>query len=174
MSADPLAALEKSTDAQNNLVAVQIPRIESLYKVSDHYNSDPYSMSAKIRKRFRQEKKAKLVQKEADDIIKDRYGLPESLKLVADDPLMTQDAKSQWEKGRQELRLQAPVKRRKLDMGIVPMRAAQRFSSPSASSTVDQSKSLETLRTRILENTARQSSALGSTRKKPPNVGDGF
>ena len=131
-------------------------------------------MSAKIRKRFRQEKKANLVQKKADDIIKDRYGLPESLKLVADDPSMTQDAKSQWEKGRQELRLQAPAKRRKFDTGIVPMRTAQNLSSASASSTASQSKSLETLRTRILENTARQSSAFGSTRKKPPNVGDRF
>jgi coiled-coil domain-containing protein 130 len=176
-SADPLAALEKSTDAQNNLVAVQIPRLESLYKVSDHYNSDPYAMSTKIRKRFRQEKKTDLAQKKVDDTIKDRYGLPDSLTLLADDPSITEDAKSQWEKGRQELRTQASAKRRRLDAGIVPMRETQKPSSvstlSSASIPSSQSKSLETLRARILENTARQSNALGMTRKKPPNVNDG-
>jgi len=170
-SADPLAALEKSTDAQNNLVAVQIPRLESLYKVSDHYNSDPYAMSNKIRKRFRQEKKADLAQKKADDTIKDRYGLPDYLTLLADDPSIMQDAKSEWEKGRQELRIQASAKRRRVDT-VVPMGESQKPSSAPASSSASigssQSKSLETLRARILENTARQSNSLG--RKKPPNV----
>src|ERR1700733_8388626 len=78
---DPLAALEKTTDAQNHLTKVQVPRLESLQSVSEHYNSDPYSLSLKVRKRFREEKKLDKAKKAVDDGIRGKYALPEDLTL---------------------------------------------------------------------------------------------
>jgi len=54
---DPLADLEKMTNAKKHMDDVQIPRIESLQNVSEYYNSDPYSFSSKARRKFREEKK---------------------------------------------------------------------------------------------------------------------
>ncbi|KAJ7718846.1 hypothetical protein B0H14DRAFT_2271485, partial [Mycena olivaceomarginata] len=79
---DPLASLERTVDAQNGLF--QAPhRLEALAEASERYDSDPFAVSSKVRKRFREEKK--VVKKGADDEIKSRYGLPETLSLVGDD-----------------------------------------------------------------------------------------
>jgi hypothetical protein len=178
VAADPLAALEKSTDAQNLLTTVQIPRLESLYNVSDHYNADPYTHSLKVRKRFREEKKIEATKKSADDKVKGRYALPDSLTLLADDGPAIEEAKKQWQNGRKELQLQESTKRRKLDSEIIVITTSKdsdrrstpppaKLSTPSPSSA---ERPAASLRARLLENAARQSNPFGiSGRKLPGN-----
>ncbi|KAJ8509142.1 hypothetical protein ONZ45_g8651 [Pleurotus djamor] len=153
--ADPLASLEKSTDAQKNLTQVQVPRLESLQSVSDHYNSDPYTLSRKIRKRFREEKKVAAERQANDDALKGRYGLSETLKLVDDTDEDTLRAKEEWEHGRQGLERQERNKRHKLLLSsatrptaLIPLSGGSRSSSSTAASS---------LRARLLGNTTRSS-----------------
>jgi coiled-coil domain-containing protein 130 len=167
---DPLAALEKSTDAQTHLTKVQIPRLESLQGVSEHYNSDPYALSLKARKRFRTEKKADKEKQAVDNQLKNRYGLPETLHLVQDDDGAKSEAKLEWEKGRRELERRDNAKRRRLslDASVLSMSSSsiisrsQPGSSSSSQSRRRPSNTVTTsLRARILENTARQSNPFG-------------
>lgn len=165
--ADPLAVLEKATDAKNHLTKVQMPRIESLQEVSDHFNSDPYALSKKIRKSFREEKKVELKRKEADDTLKSKFGLPEDLRLDQDNEDTIQEAKAEWIKAQRDLESQRSAKRRKITaMGgqldsstqrssasVVP-RIRARLGSSGASSAPN--PVVNALRARILENTARQ------------------
>jgi len=164
---DPLAALEKSTDAQNHLKNVQMPRLESLQVVSEHYNSDPYSLSRKVRKRFRAEKKAEKEKEAADEGIKDRYGLPETLSLLQEDDRTKSEAIQEWEKERREFELRENSKRRRLaSEGITISTSSTTKLSQSRPGSVQSSGSavrlgsssaVSSLRARILENTARRS-----------------
>ncbi|OBZ72678.1 hypothetical protein A0H81_07498 [Grifola frondosa] len=118
---DPLAALEKSTDAQNHMNSVQVPRLEALQALSDHYSTDPYGLSRMVRKRFRTQKKEDRAKEEADERIKSTYGLPEVLALAEESATSRADAKEQWVQGRQALKAQEGAKRRRLDeIGVVP------------------------------------------------------
>ncbi len=162
---DPLAALEKTTDAKNHVEKVQVPRIESLQHLSDHYNSDPYSVSTRIRKRFREEKKVEKAKQKADDELKDRYGLPETLGLIEDSAASRQEAKDEWEKG--VLELERQNKRQKLAIKATSIPAASSVRSPSLKPP-GSNTALTSLRARILENTARRSSM--TTQKLGPTV----
>ncbi|KAJ4479971.1 DUF572-domain-containing protein [Lentinula aciculospora] len=148
---DPLAALEKTTDAQNHQSKVQIPRLESLMDVSERYNSDPYSLSLKARKHFREDKKIWREKEKSDRKVKDRYALPASMSLAEEDEDSIREAKEQWQKGREEI-LSRESKRRKLavETSIVP--ASSRSSSTTGSSAV-----VNSLCARVLGNTARRS-----------------
>ncbi|KAJ6544833.1 DUF572-domain-containing protein [Mycena vulgaris] len=155
---DPLASLEKTTDVQKGLVKTQ-DRLESLQEVSEHYNSDPFSLSSKVRKRFREEKKVEKAKKQADDKIKDRYGLPETLSLIEDDAKAAEDAKEQWARGRRELELRESTKRRKLAVEITTIPSAS--SSQRPAKRLPAANPIASLRTRVLQNTARQSNPFG-------------
>jgi len=112
---DPLVALEKSTDALKRQETIERPRIESLQSASDHYNTDPYALSKKVRNRFRAEKKAEKAIKAKDDEIKRRYGLPESLGFVReDDRALNVEAKEQFQRARRKLEVDEDAKARKL------------------------------------------------------------
>jgi coiled-coil domain-containing protein 130 len=132
--------------------------------VSEHYNSDPYSLSVKARKKFRQEKKVEQQKRKADDDIKGRYGLPASLSLVEDDETTKDEAKQAWEEGRQQFQLQESSKKRRIAGLDVPSTSTSRTgvatldsgSRPHHSKSSSKS-SLNTLRARIMENTARNS-----------------
>lgn len=155
---DPLAALEKSTDAQNHMNNVQVPRLEAIQSLADHYGSDPYSLSVKVRKRFREVKKIEKKQEAADTQVKGRYGLPEELKLTAETEETRLEAKEEWSKAQKELAARES-KRRKLEpIGLVPR--ASTSSSLSARSTgasgSGRSSAADLLRARILQNTARR------------------
>jgi len=118
---DPLAALEKSTDALKRQETVERPRIESLQSVSDHYNTDPYALSTKVRKHFRQEKKIEKAIKAKDDEVKRRYGLPDSLGLVReDDPGLNVEAKEQFQRARRKLEAEEDVKAARLAVHAGP------------------------------------------------------
>ena len=167
---DPLATLERKTDAQTNLTKVQVPRLEALQDASGHYNSDPYTSSVKVRKRFRAEKKIEKEKAAADDQIKGRYGLPETLTLVADDEEAKRVAEDGWRRARRELEDTESGKRRRLaaDKMIVPSAKASSSrltvsasllrsrGAPSNSNTAASS-----LRARLLANTTRQSNPSG-------------
>lgn len=151
-----------------------MPRLESLQSVSEHYNSDPYSLSSKVRKRFRAEKKAEKEKQAVDDLIKGRYGLPETLPLVDDDDDVKSEAKEGWEKGRRELGMRRDAKRQRLSLETsLPVSSTSKISHSRSMSSNPQSRSSQSndvvtsLRARILENTSRQSklSSQGAGRK---------
>ncbi|KAJ7158920.1 DUF572-domain-containing protein [Mycena filopes] len=162
---DPLVSLEKTTDAKKGLVKAQ-DRLESLQEASEHYNSDPFALSSKVRRRFREEKKVEKAKKQADDRIKDRYGLPESLTLIEDDDKAAQDARAEWARGRRELELRESSKRRKLAVEIttIPSSSSRRPSKRPATATANP---IASLRARVLENTARQSNPFGRPKALP-------
>ncbi|KAG7450947.1 DUF572-domain-containing protein [Guyanagaster necrorhizus] len=145
---DPLVALEKTTDAQNHLTNVQMPRLESLQSVSEHYNADPYALSSKVRKVFRHEKKIETAKRKADDEIKGRYALPTEMKLLDDDEQSNSHAKEEWQRARSEFEVRER-KRRKMPLASS---LQPRPTSDSKSHTVN------SLRARILGNTAKSSS----------------
>jgi len=150
-SIDALAALEKTTDAKRLMETVQKPRIESLQGMSEHYNADPYSLSVRVRKRFREEKKVELAKRQADEAIKGRYGLPETLRLLEEDEKAVQEARSQW-------------LNRRLAYGEQESKRRKVCSIPSSSSSVN---SVDSLRTRILQNTAKKTTASRNCTSKP-------
>ncbi|KAI0833728.1 DUF572-domain-containing protein [Trametes gibbosa] len=173
---DPLAALEKSTDAQNHMNNVAIPRLEALQNLSDHYSSDPYSHSLRLRKRFREQKKVDKAREEADDRLKAAYGLPETLALTAEDEDSKTKAKEEWERARQALEAQNSAKRRKVgaELAIMPRATTSRTSPQSFQGSSSESRgggAVSALRAKILGNTARQGSSSGSLgRLKPPDT----
>ncbi|KIY69071.1 DUF572-domain-containing protein [Cylindrobasidium torrendii FP15055 ss-10] len=139
---DPLAALEKTTSAQTHLTKVQMPRLDELQTVSERFNADPYALSSKVRKQFREVKKVEAAKRKADDLVKERYGLPSSLPLLEDDPDAAREAKELWEK-EQAAR---PVKKVKVTPSTVPIVPKQ----PSG-----KNAAVSSLRARVLGNTAK-------------------
>ncbi|KAG6874804.1 hypothetical protein C0992_006469 [Termitomyces sp. T32_za158] len=157
---DPLAALEKTTDAQNHLTKVEAPRLESLQALSEHYNADPYVLSSKVRKRFRDVKKVEQQKQKADDDIKNRYGLPDSLSLLDEDEGTNKEAKEEWKRGQRELSAAKEThKRRRLTVGVMPIPSSS--SSILSTTMTRSSNSADSLRARILENTARRTKSIG-------------
>lgn len=150
---DPLAALEKSTAAQNHMTQVQVPRLEAIQSLSDQYGTDPYLLSRKVRKRFREEKKEEKVKQAADDELKGRYGLPETLKLTRDDETTCAKDKEAWKKARNDFVAREQAKRPRI------LGSASAFSSSSRSSGSKSSSrpsAAEVLKAQILGNTARR------------------
>ncbi|KAF9039705.1 DUF572-domain-containing protein [Hymenopellis radicata] len=146
---DPLAALEKTTSAHIHLTQVQLPRLESLQTVADQFNADPYTLSSKVRKRFREDKKVDIAKRKADDTIKDRYALPSSLKLLEDSAQTAQEAKEQWAKAVES----RDAKRRRLS----PVPSTITLLSSSRSKHSKSQTPIDALRARVLGNTAKKS-----------------
>lgn len=155
-------ALEKTTSAQHHTEKVQKPRIESLQQLSEHYNADPYSLSAKARKRFREEKKLDKLNRAADSELKGRYGLPEDLSLAAENEATRREAKEAWEKQR-DSRLS---KRPKTDSAFTTVSNgslkstffhSRRPATGSRSAAGKSNTTLSLLGGKILQNTTRQS-----------------
>ncbi|GJE85587.1 DUF572-domain-containing protein [Phanerochaete sordida] len=159
---DPLAALEKSTAAQNHMNQVQVPRIEALQDLADHYGSDPYALSRKVRKRFREEKKVEKEKQAEDSELKGRYGLPEELKLARDSKETEEQDREEWRRAKRELEERESAKRRRLDVTrTIPVQPTKRLPSSSriasaARSSSGQPSAAELLRARILGNTGRR------------------
>ncbi|EAU85464.2 hypothetical protein CC1G_06365 [Coprinopsis cinerea okayama7 len=158
---DPLAALEKTTTTEKLINEVQKPRIEALQTVSDRYNADPYTLSSKVRRRFREEKKIEKEKRKADDSLKGQYGLPEELKLLDDNNEMKEDAKALWTKAKRELeeRKAGDVKRRRLTVDGLPSSSSTSLLSPSSSSRSSFSSSLSRISSSSLMGSSRPSSA---------------
>lgn len=103
-----------------------------------------------MRKRFRTEKKAEKVLEAADDQLKGQYALPTELKLLRDDEGSRAAAKQEWERAKAQVQLRESVKRKR---DLVAPKAIGISSRASGSGS---SSALASLRTRILENTAKQ------------------
>ena len=158
---DPLAALEKTADAQAHATKVQAPRLEQLEDLSAHYNEDPYTHSMRARKRFRAEKKVEQARAEADKNLKEKYGLPAELALErADDANAVAEARDEWVRARAERTAEDSRRKRKLalEAPVLPP-APLRGSEPSPSI----SSAASSLRARLLSNGARRSVAGSST-----------
>jgi len=152
---DPLAALEKTTDAQTHATKVQAPRLEQLEDLSAHYNEDPYTHSQRIRRRFRAEKKVEQARAEADKSLKEKYGLPAELALErADDPGTTAEARDEWARGRAARAEENTSRKRKLALEAPVLPAP----SKRGASTSTQSAA-SSLRARLLLNSARRTAA---------------
>ncbi|KAG8935083.1 hypothetical protein FRC01_009124 [Tulasnella sp. 417] len=139
---DPLAALEKTAIQKQTVETVAKPRIEALQGLSEHYNADPYALSVKVRKKFREEKKAEKRKREEDDDFKTKWALDKDLQLVPDEEVRT-EAKEAWEAGKKEFHREATAKRRalELDVGKTPILRASRL-APGPSSAPGSSSSL--------------------------------
>lgn len=169
-SVDPLAALEKTTEAKKQMETVQKPRIESLQNLSEKYNSDPYSLSLKARKQFREVKKIEQKKRKTDELLKDRYALPATLSLLEDDDTAVEDAKIAWQKAREDHDLQES-KRTKTGVHITSIPSAAMSSrSLSKKSRGPKSETLSSLRAQILRNTAKRSSVIHSTASSSSNL----
>jgi coiled-coil domain-containing protein 130 len=153
---DPLAALEKTADAQTHATKVQAPRLEQLEDLSAHYNEDPYAHSLRARKRFRVEKKVEQARAEADKSLKEKYGLPAELTLErADDAGAAAEARDEWVRARAERVGEDARKKRRLAMEAPVLPAPSRRTSAASS----ESTAASSLRARILSNSARRTAA---------------
>jgi coiled-coil domain-containing protein 130 len=153
---DPLAALEKTTDAQTHATKVQAPRLEQLEDLSAHYNEDPYTHSQRARKRFRAEKKVEQALAEADKSLKEKYGLPAELALErADDAGAAAEARDEWVRGCAARAGKDASRKRKLALEAPALPAPPRRGA-SASLESAASNAASSLRARILSNSARR------------------
>ncbi|CAE6519135.1 unnamed protein product [Rhizoctonia solani] len=110
---DPLQSLEKSTTQEENYQKHARPHLEQLQDLSTARSADPYALSVKLRKNFREGKHVALKIKAEDDAIKDKYGLDAGIKLVdKSDPSLVLEAKAGWEEGQR--RREEEEARRKL------------------------------------------------------------
>ncbi|KAH7341950.1 CWC16 protein [Rhizoctonia solani] len=129
---DPLQSLEKSTTQEENYQKHARPHLEQLQELSSARSSDPYALSAKLRKNFRQGKHTALKIKAEDDAIKDKYGLDAGIKLVdRNDPSLALEAKAGWEEG-QKQREEEEVKRKLHDAQSGPIEFQARVGSSSS------------------------------------------
>lgn len=162
---DPLAALEKSADAQAHATKVQAPRLEQLEDLSAHYNEDPYTHSQRARKRLRAEKKVEQALAEADKTLKEKYGLPSELALErADDAGAAAEARDEWVRSRAARAGEDASRKRKLalEAPVLPV-PPRRGSSSSVSLESAASSAASSLRARILSNSARRTAAGAGT-----------
>lgn len=162
---DPLAALEKTADAQAHATKVQAPRLEQLEDLSAHYNEDPYTHSQRARKRLRAEKKVEQALAEADKTLKEKYGLPSELALErADDAGAAAEARDEWVRSRVARAGEDASRKRKLALEAPVLPAPpRRGSSSSVSLESAASSAASSLRARILSNSARRTAAGAGT-----------
>jgi coiled-coil domain-containing protein 130 len=109
---DPLAQVEKIAESSRRAKEIGAPRIESLYDLSENYNADPYDLSKRVRKQFREVKKVEKRKRAEDEGVKDKYGLPSTLKLI-DEAEVNEEAKLAWAQERPAWEAQERSKRRR-------------------------------------------------------------
>ncbi|EMR10763.1 hypothetical protein PNEG_00912 [Pneumocystis murina B123] len=80
---DPFYKIEKSV-ADMNKAKESIPLLTRLYELNEKQWADPYSVSSRLRKIFREEKKMLKKEKESDEEIRNRNSL--GIKLAKKDP----------------------------------------------------------------------------------------
>lgn len=109
---DPLAQVEKTAESSRRAKEIGAPRIESLYELSENYNADPYELSKRVRKQFREVKKVEKRKRAEDEGVKEKYGLPTTLKLI-DEAEVKEEAKLAWAQERPAWEAQERSKRRR-------------------------------------------------------------
>lgn len=140
--------MEKTNTAKHNVETVVKPRIDALLDLSEHYNADPYSMSSKLRKTFREEKKVLKRKREMDDDFKTRYSLPDDMALVAEDDVR-QEAKDAWTSEKKSFDRHAAEKRRALELEVGSTPVAPAMNAAASSSSARPQSNLPQLPSRI-------------------------
>lgn len=153
---DPLVQLEKTANQERRANEVGAPRLNALQELSEHYGSDPFELSSKVRKRFREEKKAEKRKRDADEAVKEKYALPTDLKLV--DNAEVEEEASRWKGERRDWEARDNAKRRRISAEVGSSLSAS-FRSTKATS----------LASTLLHNTARKSDPF-LTSKKPQRL----
>ncbi len=168
------------------MTKVQVPRIEELHDLSAHYNTDPYTLSKKVRKYFREDKKIEQKQKAIDDQVRGKYALPEDLQLLADNEQTKLEAKEQWTKSREDFITSDEAKKRRYIAEFGPLRPSvasapsslrnrtRRSGLSSLPSTASAAGAKSSLQTRLLQNSARHSDPFINGRPKPPELRGGL
>jgi coiled-coil domain-containing protein 130 len=159
---DAFSTLEKTTTAQNMVNQIQKPRISELADLSDRNNADPYALSLKLRRTFREQKKVDQKRKAAEDALKEKYALPRDLELVAEDDVR-EEAKQSWKQGRKEWE-ERKAKKLRLEpssgsLGLTSSRKASTSSRVSGSGT----RPPPSLISSILANSARRRDPLAAS-----------
>lgn len=180
---DPLAALEKTKQQEHQLATIGKPRIAELETLSEHYNADPFAHSSRARKFLRAEKKVEAAKTKADKAVRDKYALPEDLRLAAvDDAELLKEAKDAFEVGRKERDSELDMTSRRLSAAIgsqgvrsgstsLPGERTNRAMVKGQSSASSAAGASFSLRSRLLQSTTRQSDPfLKQTRTKPPDA----
>lgn len=98
---DPFGHIEKTID-QQTWAKQNSSRISELSHASDRLSSDPYLVSAALRRRFREEKKEMLEKQGRDDELRGKYGLHDDVDLGVEDVEL---GREMWEAGRERLGL---------------------------------------------------------------------
>lgn len=114
---DPLAQVEKTAESSRRARETGAPRIDSLQDLSETYNADPYELSKRVRKQFREVKKVEKRKRVEDEGVKEKYGLPSTLKLVDEDEVK-EEAKLVWAQERTTWEAQDRSKRRRITAEI--------------------------------------------------------
>lgn len=179
---DPLAALEKTKQAQVHQNNVEVPRIEALQSLSEQYNADPYAHSLRVRKHFRIVKKLDKARKDADDSVRNKYALPEEFALVADDDAMKEEAREAFGKARRDYQADESARRRRMiaEVGTIresgPMRSSLsgrpgKSAASIRTATASAAGASYSLRNRLLQNNVRKSDPfMRQDRSKPPDA----
>lgn len=127
-------------------------------------------------------KKIEKAQKAADDEVKGRYALPETLKLIREDEDSKAEAKGEWNKERQKYLALENAQKRQLqaEIGSLQITPSSSKGAPSGerrrrilpastiSSTSSAAGAVMSLRSRLLQNTIRQSDPFLSQRRSTP------
>ena len=155
---------------------MQAPRLEELQSVSDKYNEDPYTLSSRVRKRFRTEKKELKKQKDADDAVKAKYGLHDDITLLPDE--LDDKKREEFANAKRSFHAEEDAKRRKLEVQISqprPLRASEK-KGPTLPSSSRNSTASTILRSKLLESKSRKADpflqifSASTPRVKPPDI----
>ncbi|KIM33618.1 hypothetical protein M408DRAFT_326292 [Serendipita vermifera MAFF 305830] len=110
---DPLAQVEKTAESSRRARETGAPRIDSLQELSETYNADPYELSKRVRKQFREVKKVEKRKRGEEEEVKNKYALPSTLKLV-DEEEVKEEAKLAWSQERPAWEAEDRSKRRRI------------------------------------------------------------
>lgn len=92
---DAFAHLEKQA-IQKQTIASKTERLTELTELSDRLYADPYTISQRLRRSFRQEKKVERTLQQRDADLKEKYGLGPRIQLDRQDPASAEKEKESW------------------------------------------------------------------------------
>lgn len=124
--ADPFAHIEKTID-QQTWVKTKTSRLTELQQSADRLSSDPYVVSAALRRKFREEKKIMLEKQGRDDDVRARYGLHDDVDLGVED---VEKSREMWEAGRERAGLPIEEAESGLDASVRAVNGAPRTRGP--------------------------------------------
>lgn len=130
-------------------------RIAALADLQDERWSDPYTLSKKLRKSHRAEKRVIKAKEESDAALRAKLGLPEDLKFSDDTETFKEEARQAWETAKSNLADPDHRKRKRLEItGSSLATGSSKRKAPSVSST----SAKKDLATRLAQQTRQSAS----------------